>query len=237
LLKNLGASISRHLIVWNDAKNEFERIADFDKKENRLLQGHTIIHDGYVYCCNPYPMVRVMADYASLQKPDEYEGLVYDGGWIWKKGVVSMKQEEQEKMIKSGQMKHADARFALRNVDTNDVALGHAGTINWNEYRKKWVMITHERFGKSSMLGEVYYAEADQIEGPWLRARKVATHDRYSFYNPAHHPFFDQEGGRVIYFEGTYTGTFSRKDDFTPRYEYNQIMYKLDLADPRLKFE
>ena len=45
---------------------------------------------------------------------------------------------------------------------------------------------------------------------------------------------FDQEGGRFIYFEGTYTGTFSRKEDFTPRYDYNQIMYRLDLSDPRL---
>ena len=40
---------------------------------------------------------------------------------------------------------------------------------------------------------------------------KVVTHDRYSFYNPVHHPFFDQAGGRIIYFEGTYATTFSRE--------------------------
>ena len=65
--------------------------------------------------------------------------------------------------------------------------------------------------------------------------KTVVTHDRYSFYNPAHHPFFDQKGGRIIYFEGTYTAEFSGNDSPTPRYDYNQVMYRLDLGDPRLK--
>jgi hypothetical protein len=38
----------------------------------------------------------------------------------------------------------------------------------------------------------------------------------------------------VIYFEGTYTQTFSGNPEATPRYDYNQIMYRLDLDDPRL---
>ncbi len=42
-------------------------------------------------------------------------------------------------------------------------------------------------------------------------------------------------GGRLIYFEGTYTQTFSGNPVATPRYDYNQIMYRLDLADPRLE--
>src|SRR5262249_29202802 len=48
------------------------------------------------------------------------------------------------------------------------------------------------------------------------------------------HPLFDKQGGRVLFFEGTYTHTFSGNPEPTPRYEYNQMMYKLDLADPRL---
>ncbi len=60
------------------------------------------------------------------------------------------------------------------------------------------------------------------------------THEKYSFYNPKQHPYFDRNGGREIFFDGTYTQTFSGNPDRTPRYEYNQIMYKLDLADPRL---
>ena len=95
-------------------------------------------------------------------------------------------------------------------------------------------MITCELAG-TSQLGETWYAEADTPLGPWAYARKVITHERYSFYNPKQHPFFDQEGGRIIYFEGTYTNTFSGNPTPTPRYEYNQVMYRLDLSDPRLK--
>jgi len=35
-------------------------------------------------------------------------------------------------------------------------------------------------------------------------------------------------------FEGTYTSTFSGNKDPTPRYDYNQVMYQMDLADPGL---
>jgi hypothetical protein len=37
----------------------------------------------------------------------------------------------------------------------------------------------------------------------------------------------------VIYFEGTYTHDFSGNPETTPRYEYNQVMYRLDLGDVR----
>ena len=95
-------------------------------------------------------------------------------------------------------------------------------------------MIAVARGGGPSFLGEVYYAEAPELTGPWLRAKKIVTHYKYSFYNPVQHPFIDQAGGRVIYFEGTYAETFSGNPVATPRYDYNQIMYRLDLSDPRL---
>ena len=109
----------------------------------------------------------------------------------------------------------------------------HRGSVRWNAFRKRWIMICNE-IGGTSFLGEVWYAEADAPEGPWLRARRIATHDHYSFYNPVHHAFLDQKGGRIIYFEGTYAQTFSATKVPTPRYDYNQIQYRLDLADGRL---
>src|SRR5262249_27819005 len=111
--------------------------------------------------------------------------------------------------------------------------LAHGGSVYWNKYRGRWVMITVE-FGGTSALGEVWYAEGDTPLGPWVYARKVVTHDRYSFYNPKQHPLFDKAGGRTIFFEGTYTREFSGNGERTPRYDYNQIMYKLDLATPLL---
>ena len=66
------------------------------------------------------------------------------------------------------------------------------GSVRWNAFRKRYVMIAGEVGGATSMLGEIYYSEADAPEGPWRWARKIVTHDRYSLYNPVHHEFFDQ---------------------------------------------
>ena len=81
---------------------------------------------------------------------------------------------------------------------------------------------------------EAQLAEAAEPTGPWQWARKIVTHDKYTFYNPVQHPFLDAEGGKVIYFEGTYAQTFSGNPVATPRYDYNQIMYRLDLGQPAL---
>jgi hypothetical protein len=94
-------------------------------------------------------------------------------------------------------------------------------------------MVVCEQFG-TSPLGEIWYAEADTPLGPWVYARKILTHENYTFYNPKQHPMLQKENGRIIFFEGTYTHTFSGNQDRTPRYDYNQIIYKLDLSDPRL---
>ena len=97
------------------------------------------------------------------------------------------------------------------------------------------MLIAVQHSGKPSFLGEVWYSEAAAPTGPWTRAVRIITHDHYSFYNPTQHPFFDEDGGRLIYFEGTYSHTFSGRVQRTPHYDYNQILYRLDLADPRLK--
>ena len=50
--------------------------------------------------------------------------------------------------------------------------LAHGGSVYWNAYRNRWVMITVESFGSTSVLGEVWYAEADTPLGPWVYARR-----------------------------------------------------------------
>ena len=81
------------------------------------------------------------------------------------------------------------------------------------------------------MLGEVYFTEALSPDAPRMQAVEVASHDPFTFYNPIHHPFFDSPDGRTIYFEGTFTTTFSAAPAPIPRYDYNQLMYSLNLAD------
>lgn len=111
----------------------------------------------------------------------------------------------------------------------------HSGSITWNDHRKRWVTVFMEAFGKPSAFGELWYAEADAPTGPWGTAVKVLTHANYTFYNPRIHPEFTPAGSPVLFFEGTYTNQFTDHAHATPRYDYNQILYRLDLDDPKLK--
>ena len=110
----------------------------------------------------------------------------------------------------------------------------HSGSIAWNPWRKRWVTVFMQAKGKPSVLGELWYAEADAPTGPWGAAVKVLTHDNYTFYNPRLHPEFTAPDSPILIFEGTYTAEFADRPPPTPRYNYNQILYRLDLDDPAL---
>ncbi len=110
----------------------------------------------------------------------------------------------------------------------------HSGSAAWNSWRKRWVTVFMEAFGKPSAFGELWYAEADAPEGPWGPAVKVVTHENYTFYNPRLHPEFTPEDSPILLFEGTYTAEFADRPQITPRYNYNQMLYRLDLDDPDL---
>jgi hypothetical protein len=100
-------------------------------------------------------------------------------------------------------------------------------SVAWNEYRQRFALLAEK-------TGEVWYAEGPRPEGPYGQAVRIVQHDHYNFYNVVQHPFFAEEGGRVVYFEGTYTDSFSDAKVKTPRYNYNQILYRLRTDDPRL---
>ena len=110
----------------------------------------------------------------------------------------------------------------------------HSGSIAWNHFRQRWVTVFMEHFGKPSVFGELWYAEAGSPTGPWGRAVKVLTHENYTFYNPRLHPEFTPKDSPILIFEGTYTAEFADKPAPTPRYNYNQVLYRLDLDDAAL---
>lgn len=111
----------------------------------------------------------------------------------------------------------------------------HSGSIAWNVYRNRWVTVFMEAFGKPSAFGELWYAEADAPTGVWGRAVKILSHENYTFYNPRLHPEFTTDASPILLFEGTYTQQFADHANPTPRYDYNQILYRLDLDNPALK--
>jgi hypothetical protein len=246
----------RGLAEFDPATRRFAKVAPIPLDAPAYPHGHPFHHrvDGvdYVLFADPYPLVRVRADVDDLTHLERYEAFTCllpgstldqprvdrseDGKprYAWRRGAPPVDAQAQERLIKAGVIDRANALLHLQDVATGRPVVAHRGSAYWNRYLHRWVLIAVEIGGESSHLGEIWFAEADTPLGPWAYARKVATHERYSFYNPMQHPEFASEGDRFLVFEATYTVTFSGNRDPTPRYDYNQIMYRLDLGDPRL---
>jgi hypothetical protein len=215
--------------------------------------GHPFLNraaDGqeYVYFAGGMPLVRVRASLSSYLDPSQYETYTFlpagsgsdvqrnpDGSlkFEWRGGQPKLDLKQVNKLIAEKRIRAGESPVHLIDIETGKPVLTQHGSVYWNDHRQRWVMVISQSFG-SSILGEIWFAEAARPEGPWAYARKIVTHDDYSFYNPKQHPYFAKDGGRTLFFEATYTFTFSGNKHPTPLYDYNQVMYRLQLDDPRL---
>lgn len=252
--KSLGEVTERWLVRFNDAGTNFERLVPLDLNAPLFPDSHPfrvkVRGEDYYYFPSwaPQPCVRVRADWAHVTNIARYEAFTClrpgarwnpsapaldrapDGTpvYAWKTDTDFLDHERQAKLVSAGALRPAEGALQMLDLESGKPVRGHTGSVCWNAFRQRWVMIAQQG------AGEIWFAEADSPVGPWVYARRIVRHDHYNFYNPTQHPFFDQAGGRLIYFEGTYTDTFSDAPTPTPRYNYNQIMYRLDLADARL---
>ena len=243
----------RGVVQFNDERQQFGHRATFPKDVPLYPHGHPFLHraaDGqeYVYFAGGMPLVRVRASLASYLDPSQYETYTFlpagsgsdvqrnpDGSlkFEWRGGQPKLDLKQVNKLIAEKRIRAGESPVHLIDIETGKPVLTQHGSVYWNDHRQRWVMIISQSFG-SSMLGEIWFAEASRPEGPWVYARKIVTHDDYSFYNPKQHPYFAKDGGRTLFFEATYTSTFSGNKHPTPLYDYNQVMYRLELDDPRL---
>lgn len=123
---------------------------------------------------------------------------------------------------------------SLADVASGDRIRPHSGSLAWNPFRRRWVTVFMQSFGKPSAFGELWYAEANSPTGPWGAAVRVATHDNYTCYNPRLHPEFTPPESPILLFEATFTREFADHAAPVARHDYNQVLYRLDLADPAL---
>jgi hypothetical protein len=245
------------IAVFNDAAETFETLVKFGPEHHVRPSDQAFEKDGYVYINWPYPTIRIRADLAAFKHPERYEaytplvtGTGFDGEktrlerdeanrlvWDWKPNTAPLNDNRWQSLVKANRVTEAEAHNRIRDTKTGQIVSVHRGSAAYNAYKDCWIMIFNQQFGES-FLGEIWISAAPAPEGPWTKARKIVTHHApdsvYTFYNAAHHPVFDQDGGRRIYFEGTYVTTYSGNPTPTPRYDYNQIMYGLDLDDLRL---
>jgi hypothetical protein len=261
-LKDLDDVLERGLVVFNDRTQTFEPLV---RSGVEFLPysaaGHAFSVDvegrEYYYFATPFPLavrMRVRAEWNDVIDANCYEVLTaleskkspplraprLDVGesqtphlWVRFDELTGGNTSANNSVIEALKQEKKDTN--LFDIESGKKISPHNGSVYFNDYRQRWIAIFVQQFGESSFLGEVWYAEADTPVGPWAYARKIATHNKYSFYNPKQHPFFDKESGRVIFFEGTYSYSFSGSaETATPRYDYNQIMYHLNLEDPRL---
>lgn len=232
---------------FDDQGGIFEKVYSFPPAQAPRPTGQAFVvaHGGqsYVYYVGG---VRAPASAAALSNPGSFEAFTArlpgsdeidraaDGTarYAFRAGARVLGKDD----VDAGKIRRDEALWGnVTDIETGDPIEVHDNSdIGWNALRGRYVGILLQKWGRTSGLGELWYAEADTPMGPWLYARHIVTHDDYSFYNPRHHPFFDRDGGRWIYFEGTYTAAFSSAKVATPRYDYNQMLYRLDLADPRL---
>ncbi|HMO16026.1 MAG TPA: hypothetical protein PKD64_03990 [Pirellulaceae bacterium] len=236
----LGEMVEQGIAEWDRTKQQFVKVRELPLTNTwQVPRGQAVqVNDeqgDFMYFAEPFATTRVPATRAAVLDPARYEALAWDletKQYRWQREREPTTQPEESKMIDEGILPAASARYKVVAWDIGEEVELHRGSIHWNEFRQRWILVASEinRQGQPSMLGEVWCAESASIAGPWLKAIKVATHPNYSFYNPRHHRLFDQAGGRIIYFEGTYTQMFSGNPTATPRYDYNQIMYRLDLS-------
>jgi len=201
------------LCVWNDATSSFERHrvlwskSDATPKQPSAPEGHPLFWEddrGREWVIFGNPL-------PTLRCPAAFEGWEDPAQWEVLKPQESLVSAADGKPVKP-----------------------HSGSMAWNAFRKRYVAVFMQAFGKPSVFGELWYAEADAPTGPWGRAVKVLSHENYTFYNPRLHPEFTPAQSPILLFEGTYTMQFADKPAPTPRYDYNQVLYRLDLDDPAL---
>lgn len=257
--KSLAEEIEHGLARFDDATETFEPVLELPLEETwRFPHGHPISwQEGgktWLLFGKAIPNVRVPATWEAVRDVKQYESFVADErrlatrepgesledpasrSWRWQSTKPPYGPEEEHRDWKANRLTDAALRFTPRSADDPAHRIRfHTATVRWNAHRQCYLAIGLQYGGKASLLGEVWAAAASHPCGPFPIAVHIATHDRYSFYNVCHHDFLDREGGRIIHFEGTYTAEFSGNPLRTPRYDYNQILYRLDLDAAALK--
>lgn len=218
------------LCAWNDETENFEQVRIVWRDpagpqatepqqatmEPEVPGGHAVLWtdengDAWLLFGNPFPTVKCRATYEAWLEPEHWESV------------------EAQQTVPVAPTVGENENNPPRTITP------HSGSIAFHPWRNRWVTIFMQKFGEPSAFGEVWYAEADSPFGPWGPAVKVLSHANYTFYNPRVHAEWFEADAPILTFEGTYSQMFANNPHPTPRYDYNQMLYRIDLDDPRLQ--
>lgn len=251
--------VEEGLVLWNEATEMLERLTTFQNpgSDTPAPGGHAIyVRDNGVRYVYYGRNMRVRADFDSAKDASNYEAFTCltsngkqvnrksDGSldWRWQKGGKAVHYGNANQLATNGTIPRHESPYQLVDIDTKQHLDAHHASVAWNPYLKLWVNIIQQNCG-DTMAGEIWFSTATSPEGPWIAARKVTTHFMHTgdfksnhndLYNPVQHSELMQGGGRFIYFSGTFVNMFSGNSWPAPYYNYNNLMYRLDLKDNRL---
>ncbi len=257
--KGLAEQLEHGIAVFDDERQVFVPVTQLPLEETwRHIDSHPVVVEDagtrWLMWGDAVANARVPATYEAVIDPGQYEAFTClksgatrespavergaDGmlEWRWDRGARPLNGEQEQRLLKAGLIQPDEARMSPAAVGEEGKRIRLAfGTVRFNAHRNCWVLISGQHGGTSSFLGEVWYSEGPSPTGPFARAVKIVTHAGQSFYNVCHHDQLDEQGGRIVHFEGTYTNSFTKNVAPTPRYEYNQVLYRLDLETPALQ--
>ena len=231
---------TEHGIAELNARHQFERkIVLGDEYTWQFPQGQAVTVKGaegaYVYFAHPFCLTRVVASYEAATSPTSYEALTWsdeDKKFVWQQARGPTSAAEEARLMDKGRLRRKDARTQITAAITGESLPVAEGSVQWNAFRKRWILICTAASNDKNP-GDVWYAEASNVDGPWSHAVQVAAHGSYDFKCVMQLPALAQDNERHIYFAGTLAGGNCP----VPRYQDNQLLYRLDLDDPRLALE
>jgi hypothetical protein len=202
------------LCVWNNAKESFEHLRTIWKKEQDLPWSKPLTPEGHALLWKDKQgkqWVFFGDPFPRLRCPATYEA--------WQNPDQWEKLDPPSKLISAKEQLPVEP---------------HSGSMVWSEFRQRWIAVFMQKFGKPAAFGEVWYAESREPTGTWGNVVKILSHGNYTFYNPCLHAESFSADAKVLLFEGTFAAMFADKPEMVPRYDYTQILYRLDLDDPAL---
>ena len=174
----------------------------------------------------------------------------YDAGgnvvWSWQPNTTVLNGFDYDNLNTNGYVPTAQNPFKFfKDVDGSGTVSFSSSALAYNDYLKSWTLIGQQTFGTSA-FGEIWYASAKSLTGPWTLSRKIQTNsqtngvnDAYTFYNLIQHPEYSRDG-KYLYYEGTNTaflvdggfrGEYFKNADFTGyAYKDNQDTVNFNYA-------
>lgn len=241
---------------WNDSARHFEPVSVWPQADNCPGLGQTVqqlsptdAKSGYVYYAGSGVDVRVPDTLVAVgaHSCSSFEIRYENGSWHRIGHHSSSSSRPSSSSYSSG----APSRAAPYSPPE---WLG-SGSVNWNTWAQRYVFLAA---GDTSALhqsagGSMHIAFSWTLDGPWVNGTRIGDHNISggSCYNGLQLPSLDAEGGRIVHIACTYTAMWSNTivrpwvwstclfglggehqdcSPVVPRYEYNNLVYRVDLA-------